>query len=105
LLAFAEECGALAVPLDEVRTTLAAEVALAFRQEYAVTLVDVVFRRIMIGLEPDQGRPLYGPVASVAAAECGWDESRKRSELEALLRYADGLRAVGAAASRELNAL
>jgi glycerol-3-phosphate dehydrogenase len=99
LLALAGESGALAVPLDEERTTLAAEVALAFRQEYAVTLVDVVFRRIMIGLAPDQGRPLYGPVASVAAAECGWDESRKHSELDALIRYADSLRAVGAAAS------
>lgn len=92
LLALADESEALALPLDEERTMLAAEVALACRHEYAVTLVDVVFRRTMAGLAADQGRPLYGDIASVAAAECGWDESRKRSELESLLHYADSLR-------------
>jgi glycerol-3-phosphate dehydrogenase len=70
----------------------AAEVALAFREEFAVTLVDVVFRRTMRGLDADQGRPDYGVAASLAQAECGWDDARRERELGALVAYADSLR-------------
>ncbi len=95
LLTLVDETPALAAPLDQARTVLAAEVALACRHEYAATLVDLVFRRTMLGLAPDQGRPLYDRLASLTATECGWGESRQRSELESLIGYADGLRLPG----------
>jgi glycerol-3-phosphate dehydrogenase len=69
----------------------AAEVALAFREEFAVTLVDVVFRRTMRGLDADQGRPDYSAAASFAQAECGWDDARREHELASLVAYADSL--------------
>jgi glycerol-3-phosphate dehydrogenase len=70
----------------------AAEVALAFREEFAVTLIDVVFRRTMRGLDADQGRPDYSAAASLAQAECGWDDARREHELGSLVAYADSLR-------------
>ena len=39
------------------------------REEFALTLEDIVFRRTMIGFDPDQGRPQYNAIAAIAAAE------------------------------------
>ena len=70
----------------------AAEVALACREEFAQTLVDVVFRRTMRGLDADQGRPSYEAAATFVARECGWDDARRERELVALVAWADSLR-------------
>ena len=70
---------------------LAEEVAFACREEFAQTLTDIVFRRTMLGLEADQGRPYYPQIARLAAEECGWDASRCSRELGALNDYADRL--------------
>ena len=78
--------------LDNAQTVLAAEVAFAIREEMAKTLVDIVHRRMMIGLDADQGRPLYGVVAELAARECAWDGARRQAELDALVAYGDALR-------------
>jgi glycerol-3-phosphate dehydrogenase len=83
----------LAEVLDEERTTLAAEVALAAREEFARTLADIVFRRMMIGLRTNQGRDLYESVSRVAASELDWDETRRQAELRDLAAYSDSLRA------------
>ncbi len=82
----------LAQTIDEHRTVIAAEIAMAVREEFARTLVDVVYRRLMIGLSADQGRPLYGAVATIAAAEMQWDDAARRAELDALQGYSDSLR-------------
>lgn len=71
---------------------LAAEVIFTIREEFASTLVDIVFRRMMIGFDADQGRPLYDAIAELAAIEFGWSEDRRASETRALLEYADSLR-------------
>jgi glycerol-3-phosphate dehydrogenase len=89
ILAMAE--GELANSLDERRTVLAAEVAFAIREEFARTLTDIVHRRIMIGLDADQGRPLYESIAAIAADEFGWDDAARDAELQALIRYSDSL--------------
>ena len=78
--------------LDERGSVLEAEVAYTLRHEFARTLEDVVFRRMMIGLAADQGRPLYGRLADVAAREAGWDQKRRDGEFAALERYADSFR-------------
>lgn len=83
---------AQSVTLDEDQTVLAAEVAFAFREEFAQSLSDVVHRRLMLGLSADQGRPLYEKIAALAADEQRWEASRTASELEALLGYSDSLR-------------
>lgn len=77
--------------LDDAATVLTAEVRFAIREEFALTLADIVFRRMMIGLWPDQGRSLYESVANIAADELLWDERRRASELRALIHYSDSL--------------
>ncbi len=70
---------------------LAAEVRFVIREEFPRTLIDIVFRRMMIGLDADQGRPHYGLIADVAAGEFSWSATERESELDALTAYADSL--------------
>jgi glycerol-3-phosphate dehydrogenase len=83
---------ALQKTLDEDGNILVAEVAFAIREEFAVTLSDIVFRRMMIGLDADQGRPLYEAIASSAAAVFEWSDSELQSQQRGLLKCADSLR-------------
>ena len=92
LLALAEANPRLAATLDSDKTVLAAEVALAVREEFPRTLTDIVFRRMMVGLRPDQGRPFHDAIAAIAASELGWDADRARDELKRLRDYSDSLR-------------
>ncbi len=78
--------------IDEAGTLPAAEIAYVIREELPKTLTDIVFRRVMTGLDPDQGRPHYERIAEIAAAEFGWDDTRRADELQALGAYADSLR-------------
>ncbi|MDJ0812948.1 MAG: glycerol-3-phosphate dehydrogenase [Woeseiaceae bacterium] len=79
--------------LDAERLPLVeAETVFAIRQEFARTLTDIVHRRMMIGLDADQGRPLYGRIADAAALELGWSEDQKSAQLDALREYSESLR-------------
>ena len=62
------------------------------REEFARSLEDIIFRRMMVGFDADQGRPMYDAIATVAAAEAGWDPQRQAQELGDLVAYADSLR-------------
>ena len=77
--------------LDSEGRVLAAEVVFALREEFALTLADVVFRRMMIGFDADQGRPLYNEIAAIAAAEAGWSAEQKTQQLDDLNEYAESL--------------
>lgn len=83
---------ALATSLDADGHYLAAEVVFVIREEFATMLTDIVFRRMMIGLDANQGRPLYDALASVAASELEWSSGALQSEMQALIDYADSLR-------------
>ncbi len=83
---------ALQKTLDPDRIYLAAELAFVVREEFAVTLTDIVFRRMMSGYDADQGRSLYDAIASVAAQELSWSAAKTQAELAALRDYADSLR-------------
>ncbi len=82
----------LAVTLDAERSVLAGEVLFAIRYEFAKTLSDIVFRRLMIGLDADQGRPLYNVIAELAATELGWSGEVVARELRDLNDFSDSLR-------------
>jgi len=71
---------------------LAAEVIFALRDEFARTLEDIVFRRIMIGFDADQGRPMYDEIAALAAAEAGWSQEQTMQQMKDLDGYAQSLR-------------
>ena len=78
--------------LDRAETVLAAEVAFGIREEFAKTLADIVFRRCMVGLDADQGRPLYAPIADIAAQELGWDADEQSRQLDELVEFSESLR-------------
>ena len=82
----------LAGAIDNDGTVLRAEVALAIREEMAGSLADIVFRRLMIGLNPDQGRTMYSDIADLACRVAGWSEVRRSQELDALRSYSQSLR-------------
>jgi glycerol-3-phosphate dehydrogenase len=82
----------LARVLDEGGRVLAAEVVFTLRKEFAQTLTDVVFRRMMIGFDADQGRSMYSDIAALAAAEAGWSPQQETQQLEMLEQYAGSLR-------------
>jgi len=73
--------------IDDQRLVPAAEVVHVIRNEYAVTLVDILHRRMMLGLSPDQGEMLAETIAQVAAAEAGWDRAVTEQQLLALRTY------------------
>ncbi|HSD70153.1 MAG TPA: glycerol-3-phosphate dehydrogenase, partial [Woeseiaceae bacterium] len=78
LVELAKSQASLQAVLGDDRSVLAAEVAFAVSEEMAVTLVDIVHRRLMIGLAADQGRPLAAAVARLAAGELHWDDREIR---------------------------
>ena len=67
------------------------EDAFAIRNEFARTLTDIVFRRLMIGLNADQGRPVYDSIADLAAAEFDWTADERSRQLAELVAYSDSL--------------
>jgi len=75
--------------IDSDRTVLAAEIVFAIREEFALTLDDIVHRRLMIGLSATQGRELYDEIAKIAATEFAWDDAKRQSQLAALIDYSD----------------
>ncbi len=87
-----EESTSLARAIDAGGRVLAAEVVFALREEFARTLVDIVFRRMMVGFDADQGRTLYDDIAAIAAQEARWSAQEKQRQLEDLVAYAESLR-------------
>ena len=76
-----EDEAALGETLDPEDTVLAAEVAFAVREEFALTLSDIVHRRLMVGLSADLGTTLTLAVAAIAAAELQWSSEEAERQL------------------------
>jgi glycerol-3-phosphate dehydrogenase len=83
----AEKRPELQAVLGEDRLVLAAEAAFAVHEEMAINLIDIVHRRMMIGLGADQGASLSPTVAQLAAAELHWDGAETRRQLKLLSNY------------------
>jgi glycerol-3-phosphate dehydrogenase len=103
IAALAKQRPELAGFVDEAAKLPEVEIAFVIREELPRTLVDIVYRRMMIGLDADQGRPHYDRIAELAAAEFGWDSARRDAELQALRVHADSLQ-VGQQETRSLPA-
>jgi glycerol-3-phosphate dehydrogenase len=88
----AERQPELSESLDSGGTALAAEVVHSIREEYATNIIDVMHRRMMVGLNKDQGDSVASAIAAVAAAELGWSRNEKAAQLAALSEYNSRLR-------------
>jgi glycerol-3-phosphate dehydrogenase len=75
----------LGQPICAVSGALGAEVVFAVREEFAVTLADILLRRSMVGLGPDLGRAAVPAALRVAARHLGWDAARCQAEEAAYL--------------------
>ncbi|HXG02314.1 MAG TPA: glycerol-3-phosphate dehydrogenase/oxidase [Candidatus Binatia bacterium] len=71
----------LARPLGE-SSAIKAQVVHAVREEMAVTLGDVVFRRTDLGAERPPGPRTLAACAAVMAAELGWSPARTQREID-----------------------
>lgn len=66
-----------------------AEVVWAVRQEMALSLDDVLARRMRLAMAlPDRGAGIAPKVARLMGEELGWDEDRQRAEVDAYLEGA-----------------
>src|SRR5262245_48335608 len=80
----------LAAPLGERIDHIQAEVAWAARHELALSIDDVLARRMRLAQElPDRGASIALRVAGVLGAELGWDKRRQATEVK---RYLDTAR-------------
>jgi glycerol-3-phosphate dehydrogenase len=63
-----------------------ADIVHSIRNEMAITLADVVFRRTGLGSAGSPGEHALGAAAEIAAQELGWNETRTNDELAAVRR-------------------
>ena len=79
----------LAMPIGDGVDHLQAEVAWAARNELALSIDDVLARRMRLAQElPDRGASIAPRVAAVLGAELGWDAGRQAAEVDAYLESA-----------------
>lgn len=69
-------------PLHDTSQVLKAEVLNAIRDEMALKLSDVVFRRTELGSAGNPGDESLKSCATIMATELGWDKARVQKELE-----------------------
>ena len=76
-------------PLADGIPQLEAEVAWAVRHELALSLDDVLSRRMRLSMaRRDRGAAIAPRVAAIMAAELGWDAARQAAEVDAYLATA-----------------
>lgn len=92
IASLAERDPTLAGPLCSHHDGVAAEVLHAVRSEWAMTIGDVLLRRIMLGLQACQGIECVDAVAARMAELLGWDVDRRRAEIESYRREIEPMR-------------
>ncbi|MBI4004256.1 MAG: glycerol-3-phosphate dehydrogenase/oxidase [Candidatus Omnitrophica bacterium] len=81
VLRWLDEDAALGEPLDGSSEVIKAEVVHAVREEMALTLGDVVFRRTDLGSRGDPGEACLRRCAQIMARELGWGPARAAEEV------------------------
>ena len=76
----------LGAPVCEHATTTGAEIVRAIRDEWAVTIGDVLLRRTGIGLAACQGLDRLDTIADLIATVARWDPDRRAAEIAAYRR-------------------
>lgn len=87
VVALAERQPELREVVSDTTGAIGAMVVFAFTKEHATTLTDALMRRTMIGYGDDAGLESVEACALVAQAACGWDDARRRSEIESFRCY------------------
>jgi glycerol-3-phosphate dehydrogenase len=77
----AQEHPELAQVVHEPSGLLAAELVFAVTDDLAVTLTDVLARRVLLAFEPGHGLDVVDRAADVLGHHLGWDDERRRAEI------------------------
>ena len=88
----ASEDGSLSAPVCEHVPTTGAEIVRAVRDEWAMTIGDVLLRRTRIGLSACQGLDRLDAIADLIATVARWDGARRAAEIAAYRREIAPLR-------------
>jgi glycerol-3-phosphate dehydrogenase len=67
--------------LHEPTGAIAVEMLVAVREEFAITLTDVLARRTLLAFEPGHGFDVVDRAAEILGAELGWDQDRQAHEI------------------------
>ena len=76
---------------DEDTGAIGAELLFAVRRDFAVTLADVLARRVLLAFEPGHGLDSVDRAAALLGDRLGWDEARRKDEIEGYRRWLDHL--------------
>jgi glycerol-3-phosphate dehydrogenase len=82
----------LASPLCPHHRGIEAEIVHAVQGEWAMTLGDALLRRNALGLSGCQALDCVDRVADRIGAVLGWDQERRRKEIEAYRREVEPMR-------------
>jgi len=77
--------------VDEPSGAIGAELLFAVRHEFARGLADVMARRTMLAFEPDHALPSLDRIAALLGDRLGWDEQRRKEEVEDYRTWLDHL--------------
>jgi glycerol-3-phosphate dehydrogenase len=75
------DAGLLAV-VHEPSGAIGAELVFAVRREFAVTLADILARRMLLAFEPGHALSAVEKMAALAGERLGWDAARRAAEIE-----------------------
>jgi glycerol-3-phosphate dehydrogenase len=79
--------------------TILAELVRGLRDEWAISLSDVLLRRTPIGLHADQALPSVEHIAKLLAPLVGWDPAERERQVESYRREIEPMRRFSAAAA------
>jgi glycerol-3-phosphate dehydrogenase len=80
---------------------IGAELVFALRHEFAVTLADVLARRLLLAFEPGHALDEAAAMAAIVGARFGWDAERQAAEIEDYRTWLSHLAVPQTTASRE----
>jgi glycerol-3-phosphate dehydrogenase len=92
IVALAAGDPSLTAPLCPHHRGVAAEVVHAVRSEWAMTMGDVLLRRTAVGLGQCQGLDCLDAVAEMMGRLLGWDDERRKSEVDAYCQEIEPMR-------------
>ena len=73
--------------LDQEKTILAAEVGFVIKYENAVTLIDIIYRRMMLGLSENRRVELVDRISEIAATNLNWSRHERKNQVQAANHY------------------
>ncbi|TNM60717.1 glycerol-3-phosphate dehydrogenase [Streptomyces sp. NP160] len=77
--------------VDEPSGAVGAELLFAVTHEFARGLADVMARRTLLAFEPDHALPSLDRIAALLGDRLGWDEQRRKEEVEDYRTWLDHL--------------